>query len=350
MLRKTSLYGSLIMTALLLAATLCQYKGDAWEEKVRKVLYNITGDTIPSFSTTLTDKDGIPYVQYAPENGIAAGTQYNATIVGNYAIDYHDQFMQTGDSAVIYKFRNCINWLSTNMTKENDHGIFIFNWQQPWYPLVKTPFTGGMTSGRAIEAFIGAYKIYKDSIYLNQARLLRNGYYLAIHDGGFTYKDPQGWWYEELADTNLHTPKILDGHIYALQGIQKLWQLTKHDSDLLIVNNGIAALKHDLPFYDAGNGRIYYDVYKKLADQHYQEILANQMMELWQSTRDSVFYRYYKKWNAPLQRPYLLRILKERNRSGILLYLFITFVFSITLFIGYKLIFEKKVHTQPGQS
>ena len=136
---KAILYGSFMLTAFLLAAILCQYKGDAWEQKVRKILYNISGDTIPSYSTTITDKNGIPYVQFAPENGITAGTQYNATIVGNYAIDYYEQFIKTGDSASINKFQHCINWLSANMTKKADLALYVFNWQQPWYPLVKTP-------------------------------------------------------------------------------------------------------------------------------------------------------------------------------------------------------------------
>ena len=47
---------------------------------------------MPSFATEQVDVNGIPKVYYAPQNNIAAGTQYNATIVANYAINYYEEY------------------------------------------------------------------------------------------------------------------------------------------------------------------------------------------------------------------------------------------------------------------
>ena len=328
----------LAFTSFIFSALVCHYKGDKWEEEVRNILYQIKRDSVPSFATEMIDEKGIPHVYYAPQNGISAGTQYNATIVANYAILYYNQFSETPDSAVLLKFNNCIEWLSENMHTEGNFALYRFNWQQPWYPAVKENFTSGMTSGRAIEAFTLAFAIYKDSIYLNRANQLLRGYYLSIRQGGFTYKDSGRWWYEEVADTNLNTPKIIDGHIYAIQGVQKLWLITKQDSAWLVIKNGLDALKHDLPDYDAGNGVIFYDADKKIADKKYQKILTSQMLQLYKTTGDPVFNNYYKKWAAPMQRTYVARIFNEMNRSGIILYFALIAICGAILLIAYKLV------------
>ncbi len=335
----------LTLSAAIVAAIICHYKGDEWEEEVRSLLYTINRDSVPSFATEMVDEKGIPYVYYAPQNGISAGTKYNATIVCNYAIQYINQYSDTKDSTNLLAFNNCIEWLSTNMHKEDNYALYRFNWQQPWYPSVKAPFTSGMTSGRAIEAFTLAYLFYHDNIYLDYANQLLRGYFIPIQHGGFTYKDSDRWWYEEVADTNLNTPKILDGHIYAIQGVQKLWLITKQYSARLVIKNGLNALKQSLPEYDAGNGAIFYDADKKIADKKYHKILTGQMLQLYKTTGDPLFQHYYEKWNAPMQRTYVVRIFKEWSRSGIILFFMTAVLIGMILFIGYKVLnssFEKR--------
>ncbi|MFN8243828.1 MAG: D-glucuronyl C5-epimerase family protein [Ferruginibacter sp.] len=324
-----TVYSLLLLLSLVLAGGILHFTGDRWENRLRLGFYRIKGDSIPSYSSVLTDSNGVPCVLYKPLNGVAPGLQHNSTIVGNYAVDYYNQFIKTQDSAVLRKFKHCVKSLADSIHTINGYSLFVFYWQQPWYDSVKTPFYCGMTSGRAIEAFTDAWLLFRDSSYLQQARQLLTGYFLPIEKGGFTYQYPQGWWYEELADSNRHTPHILDGHIFAVTGVQKFWQLTRNDSAKQIVDKGLAALRYNLPRFDAGNGDIYYDWYQKKADQLYHETLARQMKELWQSTGDSIFHFYYKKWSAPLNQTYLLRIVKQKNRSGLLLFT----IFSASIFL-----------------
>lgn len=323
--------------SLLIAAIVCNYKGDEWENSVRNGLYFVKHDSIPDFAAEYLDAQGVPFVYYPEQNGITAGKQYNATIVCNYALKYY-QLQKHGDTAARTKFFNCANWLSFKLTRRDNYALYIFNWTQPWYDSVGAPFTSGMTSGRAIEVFVCADSLVHSTAYLNNAKLLIRGFYQPIDSGGFTYKSNNGWWFEELADTAMHSPYILDGHIFALLGVHKYWLATKDDSAAFVFQQGLRSLKQQLPKYNAPKGWSYYDKYQKPSDKKYHRILTAQMKQLWEITGDPYFQDYYKRWNAPLQQFYVLRTFKELNRSGIILYLLITLCIATLLIAVNKIL------------
>ena len=345
MANKSSIFSRLLILAiasLLVSVLVCSYKGEAWEEKFRTLLSAIKKDSIPDFAKEVVDEKGIPYVIYAEQNGINPGKKYNPTIVANYAIGYYEQVKSSNGPDAETRFKNCVDWLINNISNKDSFALYEFNWQQPWYPSVKAPYTSGMTSGRAIEVFTYAYKLYPSPKYLHYAKLLVRGFYLPIQTGGFTYKEPTGWWYEEIADRNLKTPKILDGHIFAVTGIHKYWQVTKSDSAKLVVQKGLQALKHNLPAYDAGNGWTFYDVYKKRSDKKYHRILTNQMKQVYELSNDPFFLNYYKKWNAYFEKPYLLRALQEGNRTSLLLFTCCFLLTSVVLYFLSWLYYKMK--------
>ncbi len=328
--------------ALILTAIVCQYKGDAWENKVRFAFYVLSNDSITNFAKIIIDEKGIPYVHYLDYNGVKGSYQYNPTIISNFAIDYYKLVEEKNDSAAKDKFLNCVNWLADNLTYKDGYALYEFNWQQPTYDSVGVPWTSGMTSGRAIEAFTAAYKLYHSQKYIDQATVLLRGFYQSIQTGSFTYKEPTGWWwYEEYADSNMHTPRVLDGHIYAFLGVHKFWELTKNDSAAYVVQQGINSLKNNLPEYDKGDGWSYYDRYQRITDKKYHMLLTGLMKELGDITKDKLFYEYYHKWNAPLIKPYIYRIIKEKNRSGFVLYLLLSTFFFVVLYTGSAIISKK---------
>lgn len=309
------------------------FKGDEWENKIRNAFYHLTKDSITNYALEKVDERGVPYVYYAKQNGVNASTQYNPTIITNYAYNYYLVYKKTKDEKSKQNFFNCVHWLQDNLTVKNNYAFYSFNWQQPWYDSVKTPFTSAMTSGLAIRAFVYAYKITNSPHYLYFSNLLLRGFYVPIQEGGFTYREKNGWWFEEIADKNMNTPRILDGHIFAIQGLQTYWNETKEDSIRNVIDQGLLALIHYLPHYNARNGKIYYDKYKKIADKKYQQVIVNQMNLLWLSTNKEVFKKYYNEWNAPLIQPYIYRIFKEFNRSGIILFLIIEMIFFFVLIL-----------------
>jgi hypothetical protein len=335
MKRKFKIAG-LSLVAVFAAIAICQFKGDAWEEYVRSALYKITNDSIPVYSTEYTDEKGIPFVYYHQLNGITAGKQYNPTIVCNYALDYFGEMKPGEHSVSTEKFFYCTSWLADNMSVTGNKALFQFNWQQPWYDSVGVPYTSGMSSGLAIQVFTDAYRLTRSTVYLQHAKALVRGYFIPVSEGGFTYAEKDGWWYEELADPAMHTPRILDGHIFAIIGVHQYWQETKDDSARMVFAKGIEALKNRLPAYDIGNGWAHYDAYKNHADKKYQRILARQMLQLYNITGDVLFKKYYSKWNAPLSKPYFVRVIQERNRSGIILLLLtVSLVFFLLTVAGW---------------
>ncbi len=321
--------------AIALAAGLCEWKGDTWEKHIRYGFYDAFRDSFPDFAPNFVDVRGIPVTYYPLQNGITAGYQYNGTIVAKYALEYYQLLKQQPDDSLRRRyFDNCVHWLDSAIAEVNGHALYVFDWQQPWYVNVGKPFTCGMTSGRAIEVFTNAFSLDGDSNHLKQCARLVRGYALPVEEGGFTYKNQEGWWYEEIADTGMQTPRILDGHIFALTGLHKYYLITGDSLTKEYFDLGIKSLKAALPRYDRGDGYVYYDALGKLADENYHPLLVNQMQELWQITGDPVFETYYLKWGKPLWELYLVRIWKEGNKSGWLL----VCIISAALWISGRLV------------
>ena len=318
--RSILLTGSIVVS-FIITFMVSNKKGDEWEEYIRKGLYALAADSIPDYDVDFIDSLGLPYTFYPTQNGIRPGYHYNATIVCNYALSYFDSLQRKANAGLQARFLNCVHWLQQNMERHPDYALFRFHWQQPWYDSVKNPFTSGMTSGLAIQVFTNAHTIFKDSTLLHDASLLLRGFNVPVDSGGFTNKEKYGWWYEEIADSSNHTPRILDGHMFALLGLYHYYQYNGDPLALYYFNQGVALLEHALPAYDAVNGEIYYDAYCLPADKKYKRIITGQVKRLWEITSDDTLHHYFLKWSQPMEQPYAWRALHERNRSGLLMLL-----------------------------
>ncbi|MBI4946958.1 MAG: hypothetical protein HY840_11235 [Bacteroidetes bacterium] len=311
-----------LILSVILTVIIAEYKGNEWEETIRKGYYNsvLTKDSIPAEFKISIDSCGIPYVNYYKRNGITIGKQYNPTIISNYALQYYTPFDQSKNSETEKYFYNCAQWLINNLTYTDDYALYIFNWQAPFYPQLQTPWTSGIASGSALKVFVYAYKNSHSEKYLEVSKRILKGFYVPIEQGGFSCQTDSGWWFEEYADKNAKGPHVLNGHVSALLGIYDFYRITKNDSAFFLFQQGIKALKHSVHLYDQGeNNWSYYDIYKKPADKKYQRTIVKQMKQLYAITGDSTFYNYCIKWETPLKEPYLIRIVKEKNRSGGLL-------------------------------
>ncbi len=310
----------LAVVSVLLALLIAERKGDEWEETVRSLFYKTAYHSLPPASgIIMADTLGIPYVCYAANGSVASQQRYNPTIVAMYAIAYDTLITRRNDMEARRKFFHCTEWLIDHMTHRAGYALYVYDWQQPFYPEVSVPWCSGLASGRAIEALSMAYEISHERRYLDQARLLVNGFYVPVRDGGFMYTDSAGCWYEEYADTAAHTPRVLNGHIYALLGLHRYLLLTRDDSAATAYDCGLAALVQELPTYDIGDSWSYYDAWKKKADKKYQRNITELLDEMGRISGDRVFHPYAEKWRRPLDEPYLIRVIKERNRSGAIL-------------------------------
>lgn len=293
--------------------------GNTWEMDFREMYFSAVGDSVPEYVVERVGENGVPNVFYARENNIEPGLQYNATIVANYALDYYKEFME-GNADACMKFQNCVESLADSLHIDENGGRYIFPWRQAWYPEVGAPFTSGMTSGHAIKVFDRAFEHSGDSIYFYYSRQLIRGFYLTMDSGGFTIKNSEGWWYEEFAAPNSKTPMILDGHIFALEGLMHHNAKFHSDSAIFLIEKGLAGLLHFLPEYDLGNGYFNYDISGKPADIKYRGIILSQLKNLYETTGNVELREYYDKWVAHDKKPYFYRILRDRKRAGAVMF------------------------------
>ncbi len=345
---KKSLFICGLILSFLFAIVIVERKGDAWEEVIRKCYYNsfLINDSIPGEYKVAVDSKGIPYVNYYE---IKNSEQYNPTIVSSFATKYYDQFKQSKDSDEEKSFFNCVQWITSNLEYTNNHALFKLNWKTPFYPDIETPYTSSIASGLAIEVLIDAYQITDSTKYLRTAKSILSGFYISIQKGGFSYQNPEGWWFEEYADTNARGPRILNGHISALLRAYQFYQVTKDDSAYFLFQQGLKGLRINIHLYDAGDGWSYYDIYKKRADKKYQRVIVDQMEELYAITHEDLFYKYFKKWETPLKEPYAMRIVKEKNKSGAILFIGLWTMMLVFCISVHKLFLRFKQKTRHSQ-
>jgi hypothetical protein len=266
-----------------------------------------------------TDSEGVPVVEYVDSSGKSIAQHYLPTTVAIYALKYFEEWKENRSETATVKLFHCLNRLRDSITYRNNFALYEFHFPQTYYPSVSVPWSSGLSSGKAIEAFVRGYEWSGDENYLSDAEKLMRGFYLDIREGGFTYKGTDGWWYEEYADTNLKTPRVINGHIDALLGVYEFMKPTGSDSARQIFENGLQALRNNIHRYDAGNGWTYYDANGKISDKQYQRTMVDMMKRLYAATGDGLFLQYQRQWQEPFNRHYVCRIIEERNRSGVLL-------------------------------
>ena len=305
--------------ALLVVFLITNKWGNSWEMDFRNMYFAVVGDSVPQYVVERVEEDGTPRVLYARENGIEPGLQYNATIVANYALQYYEECLKGKLDACI-KFQNCVKSLEDSLYMDAQGARFVFPWQQAWYPKVPAPFTSGMTSGLALKVFSLAGDHSGDSRYAHYNRELLRGFYLPMDSGGFTIKMPEGWWYEEFAAPQASTPMILDGHLFALQGLQHYAAKYQSDTAAFLLKKGLDGLIHLLPQFDLGNGYFNYDISGKPADIKYRGIILSQLKNLYETTGNPELKKYYDKWVVPDDKPYLFRIFRDRKKAGMVMF------------------------------
>lgn len=338
---------SSLLAALLLTVAWCEWRGNEWEEALRVFTYHsILGQPVPSTFHVYADSLGVPYTEFETLEGINPGTKYIPTSIAIYAVKYYDEWVAKKSESARQKFMNCINRLVEMTTVRDNYALYEYPFQQAYFPTVKAPWRSGLSSAWAINALLKAHQLTHDDVYIQKCNALLRGFYVPIQSGGFTYMENTGWWYEEYADTNLQTPRVINGHIYAMLGVYDLWKYTQNDSAKFIFQKGLEALKSNIQLYDVGDGWSYYDIHQKISDKEYQYKMIDLMKQLHEITGEQIFEDYYQKWKIPFKGWYVLRIIGEKNRSGVLLFfLLFTAIFSV-IFGTSKILFQNSKHAK----
>ncbi|MBU1105379.1 MAG: D-glucuronyl C5-epimerase family protein [Candidatus Riflebacteria bacterium] len=169
---------------------------------------------------------------------------------------------------------------------------FPYNFDYPSYANVLTaPWYSGMAQGLAIKTFLSAYVLTGDIKYFKDAQLSANLLKVPVASGGVAiYLGDSGVWFEEYAKNSNPCSYALNGHIFAVCGLERLVCFDKNYNDLL--KKSIAATATMLPKF---NALFYsrYDLVKYMANPSYHQIHIDQLEHLKNVYTNSEFKKFY---------------------------------------------------------
>lgn len=197
----------------------------------------------------------------------------NIIIIADFLIDYKEEFEYEGIQ----------------------YSMWPYNFDYPTYEL-KAPWYSGMAQGLGIEVLVAAYKLSDDDKYLHEARLAANSLYVPIDANGvaiYINNGNDGIWFEEYAKKNTEPPMVLNGHNFALIGLEKL--LPYDSSYTELYHQGVKALEYKIPYFDE---KVWsrYDLVKLMANPKYHRIHIDQLNYLGGKNDNEVLLSYADKF------------------------------------------------------
>ncbi len=325
-------FRTLVLSAVWLAASLLLLNllGESLQSAEIRCYQWITGKRPQHFTF---DAEGIPMVAY--EGNI--GVKYNPVAVAEYAIKISGE----SDSVNIRSFTNCISWLIENQVKLNDSSMIYytcFDW--PRYGM-KNPWRSAMSQGRAAQAYISAYGKSGDTAYLDYARKAINALFTPVSEGGVSYIEAEGYWFEEYADDSVPESRVLNGMCVVLQSLDDYASITGDKAAVSLFEKGISTLKNSLQYYDNGRNTCY-DIQKSPASRWYHSFHISLMDDLYRRTGDPVFSEYRDRWKAFSTPSYLERLIAKPTRIGMFTALVILAAAGVILGLTAYLFSKKK--------
>lgn len=281
------------------------------------------------------DSAGVPSVVYEGK----LGKQYNTVTVAEQVIKLSDE----KDTLIARNFFSCINWLADNFAILNDSSIiYPCNYDWPSYQMT-SPWRSAMNQGRAMQAFLKAYEKTMDTVYLVWARRSMNALYTEVKDGGVTYMESTGYWYEEYADDNVPQSRVLNGMIVVLQALSDFHKVTHDTNSYFLFTKGVNAVKNTIHLYD-NKGNSNYDILGKPASPWYHKFHIELLDFLYTETREPIFNEYKQKWLLYKEPSYLADLIQKPTRIGVfaVFSLFVGVLLFVSL-LSYFIWFRKEL-------
>jgi len=240
------------------------------------------------------DDDGIIWKDYGIQKGVYIGKQRNPVDASQTALRYYDDFINSGNSTAKKYFINSADWLISYSQFKGNYSIFEYEFPYPIYNL-NPLWHDAMAQGQAIQVLIKAHELTNDGKYLDEAKLLLNAFFVDVKDGGVTYKtEDKGWWYEHYAQKDGKSPRVLNAHIHSLLGVYDYYKYTGDSDAKYIWDQGVLALKNDLPIYDFDSFSYYDSIGTIVMKYHNSHVdLTKQMYDL---TNENIFLEYHERW------------------------------------------------------
>jgi heparosan-N-sulfate-glucuronate 5-epimerase len=257
---------------------------------------------VDRFNQSLVYDDmGVPYYNYSSSGHYSIGLQGNPHAVSQNALLLYKKLSDAPNETVKTYFINNVNWLVNTKMLKNNGSFSSYEFSFPWQignNTIQPPWRSGMANAEALSPLVKAFHVTGNNTYLNTAKRLLSSFYVDTKDGGVTYKSPSsGWWYEQYASINSSgEPRALSGMMNAILAINEYYKDIKDPSAKFLLDQGILALKNDVPKYD-NNGIIYYDRMGLSANSFYRSSYVVLLENLYKLTNEPIFKIYHDKWD-----------------------------------------------------
>lgn len=247
-------------------------------------------------------------------NGVLAfdyGATYNNLgkhndpyFVSIYALTLYRDWLNSDcdDSEMKRKFLVQVEWLNQNAEWRGDLAVWSHPFENSFYHL-KPGWISGIGQSRIASALYRASAVTGDPKFAKTADGAMSTYLRPTTKGGVVNLDGDVTWIEEAPDPNGRSYKVLNGHVTALSGIYDVFQITKDPRWKEVFDRGVAAVKRDIPQFDAGFASAYSldspSSARPIANlKDYNILHVSQLLWLYEVDHDPVFLYWASRFQA----------------------------------------------------
>ncbi len=235
----------------------------------------------------LFDSEGIPLMDYGPPIGI----QYVPVEICHYALANYYTYQTTNNPQYLETFLTQANWLIQNAKQNDDFTVWEYNYDWPTYNCTQ-PWISAMAQGEAISVLTRAYVLTGNQTYIQTAQTATQTYKHEMTQGGIRTTDTDGIWYEEYADTQAPSSKVLNGFIFSLFGLYENTYLTNNNETNQLFQQATNTLAQNIHQYDTGTWSYYDLLHKTIAGTNYHIIHIIQLNTMYKLTNNQIFNEY----------------------------------------------------------
>jgi hypothetical protein len=241
----------------------------------------------------LFDQEGIPIVDY----GGTIGIQYNPVTISQYALAQYQTYLVTKNETFKEKFVLQANWLAKNAKQKDNFSVWEYNFNWPDY-YATAPFVSAMAQGEGLSVLTRAYLLTRNATYLDVAETSMKSFEVEMNMSGVRYTDSSGVWFEEIADTENPSSKVLNGFIFALLGLYEYSFVTNSSKGYALFWEGTHTLSANLYRYDTGSWSYYDLLHYSPASLGYHKLHIELLKTMYKLTNLEVFLYYSNKFQS----------------------------------------------------
>jgi hypothetical protein len=162
------------------------------------------------------------------------------------------------------------------------------------------PWVSAMAQGQAMSALLRAWQLTGDPRYRASAERALRAFEIPLDEDGVRCEGPGGGvWFAEYPKQA--TPRVLNGHIYALYGLWDLYRAAGSEPARELWQQGLDALRAGLDQFDAGDWSHYCVPVGRprlRAPLRYHLVHVRQMKQLYATTGDPQFQQMAARWEG----------------------------------------------------